>query len=333
MSGHFLTPHDNDFEVWPCSQGTGSKAGFCCQSTTVIDTHRDHPHVQSVLQPASTDSNPSPQLELKETKENDSFTSKLLLSPLPFDTRRHSDSSVVLSPERESDDALSKSWGSQYCIKHAPLTQHPLCTVCLSLFLSWTRTKTSPSPCASVPTPCMCAGQPVSPTGLLLGVSGHRDSLNGNSDLSKLNRSLEDITGHKHVPKPALVRVPSMVFKKGPYWAERGHGDQHEMTETLSFEQMPKPAVHRRASVCMGDLTFMYPVGWTADVLYCLWLKWALCCCRRKHRCWCFEGFCFLPNPPFFSLSIASWCCLHIIFLPRILLTPSPNPYLISASF
>ncbi|XP_060787577.1 serine/threonine-protein kinase WNK2-like isoform X2 [Neoarius graeffei] len=254
MSGHSLTPHDNDFEAWP-----GSKAGFCCQSTTMIDIRRDHPHIQSVFQPASPDSNLSPQLELKETKGNDSLTPKLLLSPLPFDTRRHSDSSVMLSPERESDDTLSKSWGSQYCLKHAPLAPYPLCTVCLSLLLSWTRTKNSPSPCAPVHTQCMCADRPVSPTGLLHGVSGHGGSLSGNSDLSKLNRSLEDITGHKHVPKPAPVRVPSMVFEKGPYWAVHSHGDEHEMTETLSFEQMAKPTVHRRASVCTDDRTFMYP--------------------------------------------------------------------------
>ncbi|XP_053092215.1 serine/threonine-protein kinase WNK2-like isoform X3 [Pangasianodon hypophthalmus] len=256
VTGRFLTPHDSDFEVWSCFLGTGSKARFRRQSTTVIDTLRDHPHIRAVPQPISPDSNLSPQLESEEINGNDSFSPRLLLSPLPLDTRRHSDSSVVLSPERESDDALSISWGCRHCLNHVPLTPHPLCTACLSLLLSRTRTIKSPSPCASVPTPG--AGQLVSPTGLLLGVSGHGGSLSENSDLSELNKSLENITGHKHVPNPALLRVPSMGFETGPYRSVRSHGHEHEMTESLSVEQMPKPGAHRRASVCMGDRTFMY---------------------------------------------------------------------------
>lgn len=284
MTGRFLAPHDNDFEVWRCSHGTGSKAGFRRQSTTVIDTLREHPHIQSVLQPVTPDSIPSPQLELMEKKGNESFTPQLL-SPLPFDNRRHSDSSVMLSPESELDDIFSKSWGCHYCLNHAPLTPHPLCTACLSLLLSRTRTRKSPIPCASVPTSCICDSQPVSPTGLLLGISGHRGSPRENSDLSELNKSLENITGHKHFPNPPSLRVPSVVFEKGPYQSVRSHGDENELTESLSAEQMSKPETHRRASVCVGDHASMYLVGWTSD---CLWLKWALCCCRRKPCSWCF---------------------------------------------
>lgn len=277
MSGCFLTPRNNDFEVWPCSHGTGSKAGVCCKRTIVIDTLGDHPYIRSVRQPVSPDSNLSPQLELKEIKGNDFFTPQLLLSPLPLDTRRHSDSSVVLSPERELDGVLSKSWGCQYCPKHAPLIPQPLCTACLSHLLSRANTKW-PSPCASVTTPCICAGQPVSPTGL------YRCSPSDKSDLSELNKSLENITGHKHVPNSALLRVPSVMFETRPNRSVRSQGDEKDLTKSLSAEQMSKPAAFRRASVCIGERFFIYPVGWTSDLL---WLKWALCCCRRKSS-WCF---------------------------------------------
>lgn len=288
MTGRFLTSHDPDFEVWSCSPGAGSKTGFRRQSTTVIDTLRDHSYIQSDFQPVSPDSNPLPQLELKEMKGNDSFTAKLLLSPLPSDTRRHSDSSVPLSPESESDGIFSKSLGCRYCLNHAPLTPHPLCTSCRLLFLSRTRTTKSSIPCVFVPTPCICGDQLVSPTGLLLGVGGHRGSLSEDSALSELNKSLENITGNKHVPNPALLRVPSMVFKTGPSRSVRSHGDENELTESLSSEQTSKMATHRRASVCMGDRTVMYPVGWTVGILNSLWLKWALCCCRRKPCNWGF---------------------------------------------
>lgn len=221
-------------------------------------------------------------------KGNDSFTAKLLLSPLPSDTRRHSDSSVPLSPESESDGIFSKSLGCRYCLNHAPLTPHPLCTSCRLLFLSRTRTTKSSIPCVFVPTPCICGDQLVSPTGLLLGVGGHRGSLSEDSALSELNKSLENITGNKHVPNPALLRVPSMVFKTGPSRSVRSHGDENELTESLSSEQTSKMATHRRASVCMGDRTVMYPVGWTVGILNSLWLKWALCCCRRKPCNWGF---------------------------------------------
>lgn len=279
MTGPFLTPHDNDFQAWPFSHGSSSKAHFLHQSTTLTETLRDNPDAQSVLQPISRGSTPSPQPDLKKIKRNDSCSPKLLLPPLPFDNRRHSDSSVMFSPDSESDDPLSKSLGCQHCLNHAPLTSHPLCTACLSLFLARTRTRKSSSP-----TLCVCRSRSVSPT----GKSRHRGSFNDLSDLFELNKSLENITGHKHVPNPALLRIPSVVIEAAPYRYARSHSDGPEMTKSLSAEQLSKPAMHRRASVCMGDHTFTSPVGWTANVLYCLWLKWALCCCRRKPCSWCF---------------------------------------------
>ncbi|KAI5621930.1 serine/threonine-protein kinase WNK2-like, partial [Silurus asotus] len=257
VPGCFLTPHDNVYEPLPCPHGTGSKAGFRRQSTTVIDVLRDHPHIQSVFQPESPDSISSIPFKLKR---NDSSAPNLLLSPLPFDTRRHSDSSVVLSPETECDDPLSKSLGCRRCLNHIPLIPYPLCTTCLSHLISRTRTGTNPISCTSLHTPCICEGQPISQTGLLL--SGHRGSLlYETSDLSELNKSLENITGHKHVPNvSALLKVPSMVFETGPYRTVRSHGDENELTESLSPERMPKPGMHRRASVCMGDHTFTCPV-------------------------------------------------------------------------
>ncbi|XP_046727040.1 serine/threonine-protein kinase WNK2-like isoform X3 [Silurus meridionalis] len=256
VPGCFLTPHDNVYEPLPCPHGTGSKAGFRRQSTTVIDALRDHPHIQSVFQPESPDSISSIPFKFKR---NDSSAPNLLLSPLPFDTRRHSDSSVVLSPETECDEPPSKSWGCRRCLNHIPLIPYPLCTTCLSHLLSRTRTGTNPISCTSLHTPCICEGQPISPTGLLL--SGHRGSLlYETSDLSELNKSLENITGHKHVPNvSALLKVPSMVFETGPYRTVRSHGDENELTESLSPERMPKPGMHRRASVCMGDRTFTCP--------------------------------------------------------------------------
>ncbi|KAF5893214.1 serine/threonine-protein kinase WNK2-like isoform X1, partial [Clarias magur] len=259
VTGPVLTPHDHDLEVWRYSYGTGSRAGFRRQSTTVIDTIREHPHIQSVFQPISPDSNPSPRLESNEKMRKDSSTPKLLLSPLPFDARRHSDSSVVFSPDGELDDILSKSWSCRHCLNHAPLTPHPLCTTCRSHLLSKSKSRKSTSPCTLLPSPCIFHGQPASPTGLLLGVSGQRGSVSESSDLSELNKSLENITGHKHIPNPALLRVPSTVFEPGPCRAVRSYGDEHEMLEALSVEQVPKPAVHRRASVCMGDRTLMFP--------------------------------------------------------------------------
>ncbi|KAM9475128.1 serine/threonine-protein kinase WNK2 [Clarias gariepinus] len=259
VTGPVLTPHDHDLEVWRYSHGIGSRAGFRRQSTTVIDTIREHGHIQSDFQPISPDSIPSPHLDMNEKMRKDSYTPKLLLSPLPFDTRRHSDSSVVLSPDIELDDILSKSWGCRHCLSHAPLTPHPLCTTCCPHLLSKSRTRKSTSPCTSLPSPCIFYGQPASPTGLPLGVSGQRGSVSESFDLSELNKSLENITGHKHIPSPSLLRVPSTVFETGPCRAVRSYGDEHEMSEALSVEQVPKPAVHRRASVCMGDHILMYP--------------------------------------------------------------------------
>ncbi|KAK2840866.1 hypothetical protein Q7C36_012445 [Tachysurus vachellii] len=251
VTGPFLTSHNNDLQVWSRPHGAGSKAHFRRQSTTVIEMLRDNPDIRSVHQPVSPDSSSSPQPESKEIKRNDSFSPKLLLPPLPFDTRRHSDSSMVRSPDSGSDDPLSKSLGCQYCLNHqASFSPHPLCTTCLLLLLSRSRTRQNSSP-----TPCICGGQSPSPTGLLPGVSRLRGSFSDLSDLSELNRSLENITGHKRIPNPGLLSVPSVVFEAGPDRSAHSDCDERETTES----QIPKPATRRRASVCMGDRAFTFP--------------------------------------------------------------------------
>ncbi|XP_058244696.1 serine/threonine-protein kinase WNK2-like isoform X4 [Hemibagrus wyckioides] len=252
VTGPFLTPHDSEFQQW--SHGPGSKVRFRRQSTTVIETLRNHPDIRSVLQSVSPDSNPSPQQESKEKKRNDSFSLQLLVPPLPFDTRRHSDSSTVFSPESESDDPLFKSCRCQCCLDHACLTPHPMCTSCLLLYLSRSRTRK-----ISSPTQCTCGGHSTCPTGLLPGASRHRGSFNDLSDLSELNKSLENITGHKHIPNPALLRVPSLMSEVGTSWSACSHGDEHEITKSRSGEQIPKPTTLLRASVCMGDCDFTCP--------------------------------------------------------------------------
>lgn len=55
-----------------------------------------------------------------------------------------------------------------------------------------------------------------------------------------------------------------MVFERGPRRFVRSHGNESDLTESVSAERMPRPAQHRRASVCIADHTFMYPVGWTS---------------------------------------------------------------------
>lgn len=285
----------------------------------MIETLRDHPDIRSVLQPVSPDSDPSPQQESKEKKRNDSFSPQLLLPPLPFDTRRHSDSSTVFSPESESDEPLFKSCRCQCCLNHACLTPHPMCTSCLLLYLSRSRTRK-----ISSPTQCKCGGHSTSPTGLLPGASRHRGSFNDLSDLSELNKSLENITGHKHVPNPALLRVPSLMFEAGTSWTACSHGDEHEITTSRSGEQIPKPTTLRRASVCMGDCDFTCPVGWTSDVLYSLVKVGAMLLQKETLLLVLLEGFCILPTPsrlfpPPYLLHPG--VCLHIIYYPE-----SPNP-------
>ncbi|XP_017561191.1 serine/threonine-protein kinase WNK2-like isoform X1 [Pygocentrus nattereri] len=256
-SGPFLTPHDHVLEAWASYQGAGQKVFTCQESAHVTDTFRNHPCVQSIFRPISPAAMyvTSAQSDSKEEEgDNASFTRKLLLSPLPFEPRRHSDSSMGLWCEMEREDnEASEPQGRRCSLSYAPHSPHPLCNTCLSLLLLKTRTEKS----AAIAPPCMCASHrlsPVlSPTGLLPGTGVHRGSHVESSDLLDLNKSLENITGHKHTPNPSLLRVPSVVAEHGLYRPARSHGDEKQMAESLSGDLMPKPTTHRRASVCVGD--------------------------------------------------------------------------------
>ncbi|XP_066499459.1 serine/threonine-protein kinase WNK2-like isoform X2 [Hoplias malabaricus] len=255
--GQFLSPHDHILDAWASSQGASHKTGACHQSTWATDTHRNHPCVHSGFRPIS----PIPvhtmstQSVWKDEEEDNAFsTRRLLLSPLPFEPRRHSDSSMGLLSEMESEDiTASEARARRYsssCSTHSP---YPLCHTCLSLLLLRARTEKS----AAIPPPCLCSCQrlspTVSPTGLLPGTAAYRGPLVESSDLSDLNKSLQNITGHKHTPNPSLLRAPSIVAQTGPYRPARSHGDEKQMAESLSGELMPRPTTHRRASVCVGD--------------------------------------------------------------------------------
>ncbi|KAL6456637.1 hypothetical protein MHYP_G00351810 [Metynnis hypsauchen] len=270
-SGPFLTPHDHVFEAWASYQGAGHKVFTCQQSAHVTDTFRNHPCVQSIFRPISpaTMYVTSAQSDSKEEEgENASVTPKLLLSPLPFEPRRHSDSSMGLWCETEREDSeASEAQGRRYSLSYAPHSPHPLCNTCLSLLLLKTRTEKS----AAFAPPCMCASHrlsPVlSPTGLLPGTGVHRGSHVESSDLLDLNKSLQNITGHKHTPNPSLLRVPSVVAENGLYRPARSHGDEKQMAESLSGDLMPKPTTHRRASVCVGDHGLIHWSGAPAPTL------------------------------------------------------------------
>ncbi|KAL7827556.1 hypothetical protein SRHO_G00332740 [Serrasalmus rhombeus] len=156
---------------------------------------------------------------------------------------------------------LLRPGGRRCSLSYAPHSPHPLCNTCLSLLLLKTRTEKS----AAIAPPCMCASHrlsPVlSPTGLLPGTGVHRGSHVESSDLLDLNKSLQNITGHKHTPNPSLLRVPSVVAEHGLYRPARSHGDEKQMAESLSGDLMPKPTTHRRASVCVGDHGLIYWSG------------------------------------------------------------------------
>ncbi|KAI4894080.1 hypothetical protein NFI96_032950 [Prochilodus magdalenae] len=256
-SGPFLTHHDHVMEAWPFSQGPGHKAGACHPSVCVTDVFQNHPRVQSVFRPISPGPVPatSVQLERKEEdKDNASFTQRLLLSPLPFETRRHSDSSMGLWSDMECEDvAASQSRRRRYSFNYASPSPYPMCNACLSLLLLKVRTEKS----AASTAPCMCASQRLSPVlsppGLFPGTGVPRGSHFESTDLSDLNKSLQNITGHKHTPNSPLLRVPSVVAENGLYRPARSHGDEKQMVESLSGELVPKPTTPRRASVCVGD--------------------------------------------------------------------------------
>ncbi|TSL97260.1 Serine/threonine-protein kinase WNK2 [Bagarius yarrelli] len=249
LTSPILTLNDNDFQVCTGFHGADTKPRFRSQSTTVIETLQEHPVIESVPPPIKPNSNLFPQPELMDIRKKNSSSLKLLLPPLPLEARRHSDSSVVLSPE-SSPDPLSKSWGCQNCLNQASFPPHSLCTAFLSSLLTGTRISKGSSP-----TLCICGGQLISPT----GVSGHKSSSSDLSDLSELNKSLENITGHKHVPNSALLKVPARGFKGGLFCSTYNPSEGHEIRKSRSTEQIPKPATPRRASVCMGDHAFTDP--------------------------------------------------------------------------
>ncbi|XP_072537293.1 uncharacterized protein [Salminus brasiliensis] len=242
-SGLFLTPRDCVLEAWAFSQGVGCKTGACHQGSCLTDTLQHHPHVHSIFRPISPDpaqATPAFSERREEEVECCSFPRRLVPSPLAFEPRRHSDSSMGLVSEMEGEQMVAyEARARRSSLSHAPLCPHPLCHACPSLRLLRTRTEKS----AALPPPCMCASQrlsPVpSPTGLLPCTGVHKGSHIESADLSDLNKSLQSITGHKHTPNPPFLRVPPVVAETGPYRPARSHGDEKQMVEFLSATAQP----------------------------------------------------------------------------------------------
>lgn len=231
-----------------CPQRACPNTGLRRRSISVIETQ----HGCSVYRPLS----PGPSLPFQSgVKHVKGENLKSLLSPLPHDIRRHSDSSVVPSYEKHGEDNIAaEAWRTLYSVNPALLKAHQSCQSCLSHLLQIHTENSAHYP------PFTNSGNASSTTGLRpKGV--HRGSLSEKSDLSDLNKSLQNIIGHDYDPKPTFLCVPSIVVESDPYRSVRSHGDESEI-------MAPKPPRTRRASVCIGDHAV---INWVGCALYYLW--------------------------------------------------------------
>ncbi|XP_030641126.1 serine/threonine-protein kinase WNK2 [Chanos chanos] len=251
-NGLFLRPVDYQREA---GFNTGGRRG----STSVIDMLRDQTNLHAFLRPSSPVSPNSPQSESPRvegggTSPTRSFLLSVPLSPL--EGRRHSDSLVLESSDTDREDTIPvEALGRRHSLlsptHHRP---RPLCKACLSLLLLRSLTEAPPLSHLPLPPHCGCTVTPPSLIGQSSVGGGHKCTLGDSSDLSELNKSLQNIIGHKHTPPPAFLRAPSNLPEGGCYRPARSHGDMREMEEALGNE-MFKPSPLRRASVCVSEHT------------------------------------------------------------------------------
>ncbi|XP_043089236.1 serine/threonine-protein kinase WNK2-like isoform X2 [Puntigrus tetrazona] len=200
------------------SVSTANQEGAHHESSSVNE------FIRFLIRPTSPVSfqKPREQSEMTGDGLGSSRRGNLLLAPLPVTTRRYSDTSVEPSSETKGEEPVSMANQGRRLSLNPTLHQPPSpCQACLSLFLLGTCADRRHSPYSLLPLPHVP------------GVC--RGSISEISDLSRLNRSLENITGHRHQPE------------RGQFRPTRSHSDEGQ--------EPPRDALtsRRRASFCAGE--------------------------------------------------------------------------------
>ncbi|KAK1786898.1 hypothetical protein P4O66_017280, partial [Electrophorus voltai] len=250
-SGLLLTPHD-DLEAQSSSLWAGPMAGARSRSNSVTDKHTNRPRVQSISRPESPGHTHIllTRSESKIEEKDHSSTRRPGHPPPPLDIRRLSESSAGLPSETEWDQpAVGEAHGRQYSLSPTIYSPLPMCHVYSPVFSLMPWAEQGPSLSSAAPS----LGKRSPPTELRPKICRHRRSFSETTCLSQLNRSLQNIIGHKHVPTPQL-RVPAILKEAVLYQPSHDNGDEREVDTKLK----PHPTLQRRASVCVDDHALVY---------------------------------------------------------------------------
>ncbi|XP_076859238.1 serine/threonine-protein kinase WNK2 isoform X2 [Brachyhypopomus gauderio] len=238
------TPRDDVLEEQCCSHWAGPVAGTRARSSSVTETRMKRPRVHSFSRPESPGrARLLSQSELKVEEHDRCSARRTLLPPPPLEIRRHSDSSGGPPGELEWDQsAAGEPFGPQFSLSptlYSPLPQYQVYPTIFSL----------PSLCGAVPS----LGKRSPPSEARPKICRHRRSFSETTCLSELNRSLQNITGHKHAPTPQL-RVPAVLKEAVLYQPSHDYDDERGSGTKLQ----PHPALQRRASFCVDDHALLY---------------------------------------------------------------------------